>query len=311
MYTRTNYPSFLPLQSHHYSTTTLDVSRNTQLTGILPLLYHLKYIYPKFIAQITMEVCEQAQVFTEDYQFDHSKIILRNADNEYFYAKTNVRINLSSKMSQTDVNQLDIIPIPAHHIWPLADPTFTRAPEPLPSPCYVKRPNLIHYDAASNDEHYGHIILTEVEACEALRLHPHPNVAQYMGCIVNDGRIKGLCFPKYRTTLAQLLKDGTAFDKSRFLREIEAGVRHMHDVGLVHNDVNPANIMTDGEGGAAVLIDFDSCKKEGDKLGAKAGTEEWTRDEGEYARRENDWYSVSLIAAALGIERNELEAEIV
>ncbi|KAF1841497.1 uncharacterized protein K460DRAFT_168453 [Cucurbitaria berberidis CBS 394.84] len=244
-----------------------------------------------------MELCEQAQVFLEhgdDCHFDHTKIILRRADNEYFYAKTSLRIPQSSRI---DVDQLETIPIPANHIWPLADPTFTRAPEPLPSTCYLKRPSFLYYDETANEQDYGRQILTEVEACEVLKLHPHPNVAQYMGCIVEAGRIRGLCFPKYCTTLSQMLKERSYFDRSRFLREIEAGVRHMHDLGLVHNDLNPSNIMMDGDN--AVIIDFDSCKKEGDKLGTKIGTHGWTLDDVEYARRENDFYSLSLIAAAL------------
>jgi serine/threonine protein kinase len=253
-----------------------------------------------FITQIAMEICERAQMFIEqgdDCRFDHTKIILRRGDNEYFYAKTSLRIPQSS---QINANELEIIPIPAGHIWPLADSTITRAPEPPPSSYYLKRPSFLYYDETSGEEEYSRQILTEVEACEVLRLHPHPNIARYMGCIVEDGRIRGLYFVKYCTTLSQMLKYRTHFDRSRFLREIKAGVSHMHDLGLIHNDLNPSNIMTDGN--SAIIVDFDSCKKEGDKLGSKTGTHGWTLDDVEYARRENDFYSISLIAEALGRE---------
>lgn len=229
-----------------------------------------------------------------DYVFDHMKVILRGADDEYFYAKTSVR------SPQIDIDGLDIIPIPAEHIWPLAEPRFTRAPVPLPSTCYLKRPRLLYYGNSSDESDYARHILTEVEACEVLRNHPHPNIAQYLGCVVKDGRIRGLCFTRYTTTLSQILKDKTSFDRSRCLRGIEAGVQHMHGLGLVHNDLNPSNIMMEGD--HPIIIDFDSCKREGDMLGPKAGSSGWTLDDEDHAKRDNDLYSLSKMLAAL---RNE------
>lgn len=240
-----------------------------------------------------MEICEKAQMFKDDV-FDHSKFILRRADDdEYFYAKTSQRIF----QSRIDVDELDTIPIPAEHIWPLADPTFTRAPNPLPRSSFLKRPSLLYYENTPDELDYSHQILTEVEACEVLRLHLHPNIVQYFGCVVKDGRIRGLCFARYSTTLAQILKDKVPLDRSLCFDGIEAGVRHMHDLGLVHNDLNPSNIMMDGE--HPVIIDFDSCKREGSKLGPKMGSHGWTIDGEEYAKRDNDFYSLCKIRAAL------------
>jgi serine/threonine protein kinase len=71
----------------------------------------------------------------------------------------------------------------------------------------------------------------------------------------------------------------------------------MHDLGLVHNDLNPSNIIMDGDN--PVIIDFDSCKREGDKLGSKAGTCGWTVDGEDYSKRDNDLYSLSKIQSAL------------
>ncbi|KAI1352324.1 kinase-like domain-containing protein [Xylaria sp. FL0043] len=242
-----------------------------------------------------MEICEKGEIFIEkddDLVFDHTKIILRT-DGEYFYAKTNQRIFRSS----IDINGLATIRIPADNVWPLADPEFTRAPDPLPSTAYVKRPSLLYYENASNNPDYACQILTEVKTCEVLRKHPHHNIVQYLGCIVKDGRIKGLAFAKYSITLSQMLKDGTRFNRSRCLHGIQAGVSHMHKLGLVHNDLNPSNIMMDEDN--PVIIDFDSCKREGDKLGSKGGTYGWTLDGEDYARRENDFYSLEKIRAAL------------
>ncbi|KAF1962234.1 hypothetical protein CC80DRAFT_462212 [Byssothecium circinans] len=243
-----------------------------------------------------MEICEKAEIFAVkdgDYVFDHSKIILQGADDEYYYAKTKQHI---FRCPQIDIAGLDVIRIPGD-AWPLADPTFTRATEPPPSECYVKRPSLLYYGDCSDKADYGRLILNEVEACEVLRLHPHPNIAQYLGCVVRDDRIRGLCFTKHPVTLLQMLEDGKHLQRTICLRGIEAGVRHMHDLGLVHNDLNPSNIMMDGEN--PVIIDFDSCKREGDRLGSKTGTLGWALEAEKFARRENDLHSLSKIRAAL------------
>jgi serine/threonine protein kinase len=124
-----------------------------------------------------------------------------------------------------------------------------------------------------------------VEACEVLKRYPHPNIASYLGCVVKERRIRGIAFARYSVTLSQMLKDRTSFDRGHCLWGIEAGVRHMHKLGLVHNDLNPSNIiMMDGDN--PVIIDFDSCKREGDELGSKAGTDGWTLNGQDHAMRE-------------------------
>ncbi|PKK45265.1 hypothetical protein CI102_9923 [Trichoderma harzianum] len=244
-----------------------------------------------------MEICETGEAFIEkddDLVFDHTKIILKGADDEFFYAKTNSR---QHQIPHIDVNSLDISRIPADHIWPLADPTFTRAADPLPSTSYLKRPSLLYYEDTHDASEYSRQILTEIEACEILRRNPHPNIAQYLGCVVKEGQVRGLVFTRYSVTLSQLLRDGIDFNKSHCLSGIKAGVRHLHELGLVHNDLNPSNIMMDGDD--AVIIDFDSCKREGEELGLKGGTLEWALDNQVYAGRENDIYSLSKIEDAL------------
>jgi len=133
-----------------------------------------------------------------------------------------------------------------------------------------------------------------------LRLYPHPNIAQYLGIVVKDGRIRGICFAEYSRTLSQMLKDGTSFQRDVVLGGIKAGIQHMHGLGLVHNDLHLSNIMMDGD--TPIVIDFDSCKQEGDKLGSKAGNFGRTVDGEDFARRDNDLYSLSEIQVALATE---------
>ncbi|KAH6974949.1 kinase-like domain-containing protein, partial [Ilyonectria sp. MPI-CAGE-AT-0026] len=119
----------------------------------------------------------------------------------------------------------------------------------------------------------------EVKVCELLREHAHPNIATYIGFIMQGDSIRGLCF-------------ATLFDKDLCLQGIESGIRHMHSLGLVHNDINPSNIMIDSAD-RPVIIDFGSCKQEGEKLGVKAGTWGWSIEGAEYALRENDFFGLS------------------
>ncbi|KAI1158894.1 kinase-like domain-containing protein [Nemania serpens] len=238
-----------------------------------------------------MKICEFNDAYLAEWDkptFDHTKIILQKGD-EYFYAKSSQRIYSEEEVN---IDALDMTAIPVEHIWPLADPKFARAPEPLPANCYLKRQSLLSYEAAPSAHKFGDPILAEVEACEILRKHPHPNIVRYLGCVVRNGRIEALAFDRYTTTLYKMLVNDISFDKSRCMNGIEAGVRHMHGLGLVHNDLNPDNIMMDGD--SPVIIDFDSCKPEGQKLGIKGGTYGYSLDE-EYSKRSNDLYSLSKV----------------
>ncbi|KAG6245556.1 hypothetical protein E4U23_005282 [Claviceps purpurea] len=53
------------------------------------------------------------------------------------------------------------------------------------------------------------------------------------------------------------MNESTSFDKDLCLEGIERDVRHLHSLGIVHNDISPANIMFD-ELDRPVIIDFDS-----------------------------------------------------
>ncbi|KAJ5739768.1 hypothetical protein N7533_012552 [Penicillium manginii] len=143
------------------------------------------------------------------------------------------------------------------------EPSFTLAPDPLPPNTYIKKPSILHYSDTHASLDLGRHILTEIEACEVLRKSPHPNVARILAVLLRT----------YFMTLSQRMREAATFDKSLCLRGIEDGVRHMHSLGLVHNDLNPSNIMMDGN--RPVVINFDSCKREGDRLGLKGGTFDW------------------------------------
>ncbi|KAI0973625.1 kinase-like domain-containing protein [Xylaria arbuscula] len=117
------------------------------------------------------------------------------------------------------------------------------------------------------------ITLAEIQICETLKNHPHPNVAQYLGCIEKDNKIHGICFVKYKITLADHLAKGYPIDVDHCMAGLEKAVSHLHSLKLVHNDIKPSNIMFD-DNNEPILIDFDSCQYDGQAL-LKGGTSQW------------------------------------
>lgn len=85
-----------------------------------------------------------------------------------------------------------------------------------------------------------------------------------------------------RSSVDNILKQAT--DK------LLAGIKHLHSLGIIHNDITPSNIMID-EDNTLVLIDFDSCRRPGEALGN--------------TKRTYGWYNPNITTA---MEQNDLDA---
>ncbi|KAL4755337.1 hypothetical protein BDW72DRAFT_189101 [Aspergillus terricola var. indicus] len=183
-------------------------------------------------------------------------------------------------------------------------PTEDRGPEVNTtwSAVYVKTPSLLAYVNGNLEKQ----IAREVETCEILRKNPHPNIATYYGYIEKHGRVSGLCFKRYTSTLLETVNPQhlgkVAFLSStrELVREnmisgqegILAAIKHLHTLGFVHNDINPANITID-EDGTFILIDFDSCRYIGESL---RDTE---------TKRTHHWHGPSF---DISLEKNDFDA---
>jgi serine/threonine protein kinase len=142
------------------------------------------------------------------------------------------------------------------------------------------------------------LLREEIIMCEKLMHHPHPGIAKYYGVVVQDGRILGLAFKKYRRCLDEF--DGTEPDCpsiENVCASIQAGIGHLHGLGVVHNDINPGNICID-EDGRAVIIDFNSARPTGERLGLRGGTTGFCRDT-KISEEQNDLYGLRAIRAHL------------
>lgn len=216
-----------------------------------------------------------------------------------------------SGLQGLDMENLERIQIPPGHFCPEFEEGLTRASVPLSHEIYVKRPRLLSWGPEDRGS-VAALVLQEAKVCEILKMHPHPNIARCRGCLVENGRITGLCFTNYKSDLKKTLaerKDIMEKEKLAYCKAIEEGMRHLHELGLAHNDINPSNIMMDD--GRPVVIDFDSARPIGEKLGDKAGTFKWELEGAESSEVDNDLYGlVKIQEVTLQVKPHEAKPEV-
>ncbi|KAF5553535.1 hypothetical protein FMEXI_2374 [Fusarium mexicanum] len=240
------------------------------------------------------QIVAHSEAFSEkddDWLFDHTKIILR-IGNDYFAASSQQR---ESQLKNLDHSSLDLTLIPRDHYCPKFKEGISKAPETLSlDDVYLKQPSLISWDAKDpNPTSIADLVLQEAGICETLKKHPHPNIVRYFGCLGEGDKITGLVLGKYTSKLSDKVADSSPDQRVKLYEGVERGVRHLHQIGLIHNDLNPANIMLDGN--IPVIIDFDSCRLQGEKMGVKRGTFGWELEEAELAAPENDLHGLEKL----------------
>lgn len=220
--------------------------------------------------------------------FRCTKVILYDDKSDFYIARASRR--MWDSIHDIDISQLKISahPIPYGDMWPEYQEEFTLAPSPTP--------NGFHKKVVQLSEHRSQYLLQEIKVCEILKKHPHPNVAEYRGCMAEHGLITGLCFTAYHQTLSdRMYHDTRPFNIQACLRQIGKGLAHLHSLRLAHNDVKPANIMLD-KNDNVFIIDFNSCCEIGSTEGVR-GTPLWIDDSynSKRARRENDYCGLRKI----------------
>lgn len=249
-----------------------------------------------------MEIVKTSEGFKKvdgRYKFAYLNLILRK-DGELYFAKGPYR---QPNLCLPELYDLE--PLQTEERGPRVQLTWTiLLPDANPH-YYNKTPDLWCYKDVTDLEQ---LILREVEVCEILKLHPHPNIAVYGGCRTKNGRVSSICYKSYTSTLQQKVNPGY-LNKSEFLSRgrdslddttrgcldgVLAGIRHLHSLGLVHNDITPSNIMFE-ENGVPVIIDFDSCRKVGEAL----------NDGNNGTKRTHGWHDPEVQFA---LEKNGLDA---
>lgn len=236
-----------------------------------------------------MEVIKSAEAFDTidgEFKYSHLQLIIKK-DGHLYTAKGLDREPNLSKL-------YDITPLDTEDRGPKVKPAWTILDSP--DDYHVKTPDLWAYTSPNLEQQ----ILHEVETCEVLKSHPHPNIAIYKGCLRANGRVSGICFQLYMFTLQEKVNPGhmckSNFSSDRLavdnvtkscLAGILAGIRHLHSLGIVHNDIKPSNIMFE-EDGTPVINDFGSCRKVGASLQGVGRTYGWHDPEVETALKKND-----------------------
>lgn len=188
-------------------------------------------------------------------------------------------------------------------------PTFnaakmTVAPQTPHPATYTKKLDLLSFGLSLFDPPWlRDITAREIETCEVLRQHPYANTCHYHGVVVHHNLVTGLVFDRYNGTLSDMLDPASINSISipSCIRDITAGLMHLHRLGFVHCDIKPDNIFVDAATQRYVVGDFDAVHRRGEQLRWKCGTVGWvpTEEDTEIAEREIDWYSVDMIGQYL------------
>jgi serine/threonine protein kinase len=259
----------------------------------------------------TMRLIQTAHAYSGDFEvgegdgapkFTHSTYVFLE-DSAFYFARC------AELPGSYDPNSLHKSRVPLD-IFPERQTTghLTVAPDPLPENSHTKHPNLISYAdklCRFSGDQVRRSLLREVEVCELLRAHPHPNISEYLGCALEQDRITAACFVKYTDTLADRLREGSVIDHNRLINGIRDGLEHIHELGFCQNDLKDSNIMFKPDG-TPVIIDFDSCQREGEKL-EKMGT--WNWGLAGYSSPKNDWSCFEQIRRLLARQYSDMPEE--
>lgn len=222
--------------------------------------------------------------------FKHCAVVFRR-DGYTYSAKSPHRQVTSSQ----DLQNIKLIPPEAYQPHLPEGALITEDPARF----YVKMPDLSAFNSIST---LIQPILQDLAAYENIRKHPYPNLAQYQGYVVSSGRVTGLCFTRYPQSLISMVNPGhynkTEFIGSveirgrraraaQYLDSIEQGLRHLHALSFIHNDLNPSNIMITEED-TPIIIDFDSATIPGVSIKDAKRTHGWFNRQVIVSRESND-----------------------
>ncbi|KAG1887627.1 kinase-like domain-containing protein [Suillus subluteus] len=235
-------------------------------------------------------------------KLNHIVIVWKENDNYYQseHWATTEPFNLDSLSTSKS------IPIPMQIFKGRWHPSLTESSSVPPTDSFLKRPCILLPDGYDADEPEkpglwtpGDHMVKEAKVYEILKQHPHPNICVYYGCVRDVDHITAICLKRYgRTLMYAVWESDPTLNHAVILDGISKGLNFLHEtLGLVHNDINPANIALD-DAGDPVIIDFDSCIPVGEEIGlsSKAGTPGWTIEPmPTIALPENDIYGLEQI----------------
>lgn len=148
--------------------------------------------------------------------------------------------------------------------------------------------------------------LEEIRTFHLLHNHSHQNLAEFKVCLEKNNRVVGILLKRYVYTLLVRVEvyGQPPLDNNACFLGIEAGVKHLHSLGLAHNYLNPMNVMADEED-RPVIVDMGSCKPFEDEL-HQMGTTGWNEGFVDWSSANNDAIGLRKIKAWLRAGREEM-----
>ena len=146
-----------------------------------------------------------------------------------------------------EMDDVDVIgylePVPSENIFPVMPKDFTIAPAFDMQLHYLKAPQFTYEDSRPGQTFVADRMRSEAAVLEFLRKHPHESIVKYFGCVLKDGRITHLCLKRCYCNLAEYAEVGLSDEEQdRLLGQVQEGLKHLHGLGLAHNDVNPGEL---------------------------------------------------------------------
>ncbi|GAB7350249.1 hypothetical protein MBLNU459_g0899t1 [Dothideomycetes sp. NU459] len=271
-----------------------------------------------------MEVLKIAESF-EDHPFGPPSIstvlVLRLGDDVYF-GRLPYRCMDAIQVDKDEIEHMTSIPKKAFQP-PFEEHHMTRAS--LQGTEFLKRPSLLSYDWNDGEDanlktQIAQAIYNEVKIYESFINIPHDNIGEYLGCEVESSRVSAICLVRYKQSMMERFNPGSlnkrAFARANRLtpenyKHLIDGIRmelqHLHSLGLVHNDLNPANVMID-DNDSARPIDFGSCRRVGESLCGVGRTYEWYDDQVNTSIETNDWHALDEIEAWLNGKESDFSS---
>lgn len=238
-----------------------------------------------------MLTIEKGDIFNDDFIYDHTVVSYLDED----------EIRLFAYKDEDLKEVIREIKIVTEEVYLDASKYNFKVCSSDTGDLYLKRQSVLGYEPGSCNIREN--LLREIQILETLG-NSHPSICEYVGCYVKGGFVKGVYLKRYSKTLRECIDEGIKLDRLKVLSQLSSALSYIHSMGLVHDDVNPSNVMIDDECNA-LLVDFDSCKRSGlSRNGIKSGTMDWDL-ESEECSIKNDIYCLGLITKYILEDNND------
>jgi serine/threonine protein kinase len=230
--------------------------------------------------------------FIRRYGDNHSRYVLLDSRGSIYSGAQLRSPEIVAGLTPTELARLPRIPMDASRYFPSMDEdSITVYIGPPDASIYVKKQALFASipDNQREPEWYREMMTRELHMAEMLRQHPHPNVCEYRGAVVHpvSHLVVGLAYKKHTLDLNEFVREKRLVNGTQIyniMDKLNAGIAHMHKLGIVHCDVRPPNIfLTLGQPSSpreeginmeaaieeVVIGDFDASVKVGEMIDRK------------------------------------------